>query len=183
MNIKSSKILIGVTGGIAAYKACSLVNLLLSEGADVKVMMTDSATKFVSPLTFQSLTNSPVFCDLWNSIDRNGIEHINIAHWPDLVIIVPATANTIAKISNGIADNFLTTVILALLPKIPVIIAPAMNTNMWQHPITQINIEKLKSLKNYKIIDPRSGILACRDEGSGKVPSNESILEVVKSIL
>jgi phosphopantothenoylcysteine decarboxylase/phosphopantothenate--cysteine ligase len=182
MKLKNTKILIGVTGGIAAYKICSLVTKLLSEGAEVRVMMTDSATKFVTPLTFQSLTNRPVYSDLWQTQDQNHIEHIEVAHWPDVVIVAPATANTIAKISNGIADNFLTTVVLALLPKTPVIIAPAMNTNMWQYTFTQNNIEKLKSLKNYTVLDPRNGILACRDEGAGKIPSNESIIEAINSL-
>ncbi len=182
MKLKNTKVLVGITGGVAAYKACSLVTTLLREGAEVMVMMTDSATKFVTPLTFQSLTNKPVYSDLWQSKDQNCVEHIKIAHWPDVVVIAPATANTIAKMVNGLADNFLTTVVLALLPKTPVIIAPAMNTNMWNHKTTQDNVEKLKSLNNYTVLNTRSGILACRDEGAGKIPSNESIIEAINKL-
>ncbi len=182
MNIKSSKILVGVTGGIAVYKTCSLITTLLKEGADIEVIMTESATKFVSPLTFQSLLNKPIHVNLWNSGNGDGINHINLAHWPDLLILVPATANTISKISLGIADNLLTTVLLALLPETPVLIAPAMNTNMWNNSIFKSNLEKLKSLKKFIILEPRSGVLACRDEGVGKIPSNESIIEAIRLI-
>ena len=182
MNIKSTKILVGVTGGIAVYKVCSLVTSLLKEGAEVRVVMTDSATKFVTPLTFQALTNKPVYHDLWNQYDQNSVEHIDIAHWPDVVILAPATANTISKLAHGIADNLLTTVMLALLPKTPVIVAPAMNTNMWNNLIINENVKKLKSLKNFTVLDPRSGVLACRDEGAGKIPSNESIVDAIKSL-
>jgi len=182
MNIKSSKILIGVTGGIAVYKVCSLATSLLKEGAEVRVVMTDSATKFVTPLTFQALTNKPVYHDLWNQHDQNSVEHIDLAHWPDVVVVAPATANTISKLAHGIADNLLTTVILALLPETPIVVAPAMNTNMWNNQVTIENIEKLKSFKNYTVMDPRSGVLACRDEGAGKIPTNESIIEAIKSL-
>lgn len=183
MKIKSSKILICVTGGIAVYKICTLVNFLIKEEAEVKVIMTEAATKFVSPLTFQSLTNKTVEYNLWDDSKYGNIEHIQLAHWPDIVIIAPATANTIAKIANGISDNLVTTVILALSNKIPVILAPAMNTNMWNNPITQKNLNEINILlKNFKIINPRKGILACRDEGLGKIPTNETIIEFIKEI-
>jgi phosphopantothenoylcysteine decarboxylase/phosphopantothenate--cysteine ligase len=182
MNIKSSKILIGVTGGIAAYKTCSLVTSLLREGADIEIVMTDAAKKFVTPLTFQSILNKPVYSDIWESDNETNIKHIKLAQWPDLVVIAPATANTISKISLGLADNLLSTIALALLPSTPVIIAPAMNTNMWINPSFVENLERLKRYKRYIIMEPRSGVLACRDEGVGKIPSTEEIIETIKKI-
>lgn len=180
-NLKNMKILVGVTGGIAAYKTCSLVNMLLKNGAEVRVIMTDSATKFVTPMTFQALTNHPVYTDLWNPIDQNVVEHISISHWPDVMVIAPATASTIAKFVHGIADNLLTTVILAAKPETKMVIAPAMNTHMWNNPITQSNIKLLKSNKNITIVEPRSGTLACRDEGVGKIAENNVIMEAIEN--
>lgn len=181
--MKNKKILVGVTGGIAAYKSCSLVNLFLKEGADVKVVMTEGATKFVAPLTFQSLTNHPVYADMWQTFNKEEVEHISLAKWADIVVLSPATANTIGKIAHGIADNLLTTIVMALPEETPVLIVPAMNTNMWENPITQKNVEVLLGYKKYKFIDPRKGVLACRDEGAGKVADNQDILEEAKKIL
>lgn len=183
MNFKNKKILVCVTGGIAAYKSCSLVNKLISLGAEVRVVMTDAATKFVSPLTFQTLTNQPVYTDIWTIQDPNSVEHISVSHWPDLIVISPATANTINKIASGIADNLLTTVILAKIQKTKVIMAPAMNTNMWENPITQQNLEKLRSLLHFVIVEPRSGVLSCRDEGKGKIADTDSILEEISKVI
>lgn len=181
--MKNKKILIGVTGGIAAYKACSLVNMFLKEGTDVKVIMTEGATKFVTPLTFQSLTNHPVYIDMWQAYSKEEVEHISLAKWANIMIVSPATANTIGKIANGIADNLLTTVIMALPKDTPVLIAPAMNTNMWENPIVQNNIESLKKDKKYSFMDAKEGILVCRTEGRGKIADNEDILEKTKKLL
>lgn len=182
MNLKNKKVLVGVTGGIAAYKACSLVNLFIKEDAEVRVMMTEAATKFVTPLTFQSLTNHPVYTDMWKPIDEHSVEHISLSHWPDAIIIAPATANTIAKIAYGIADNLLTTIVLAAKPDTKIIVAPAMNTFMWENDVTKRNIATIK--KDGKIIvDPREGVLACRDEGAGKIAENNMIVEAVKKVL
>jgi len=181
--MKNKKILVGVTGGIAAYKMCSLVNMFLKEGADVKVIMTEGATKFVTPLTFQSLTNHPVYTDMWQTYNKDEVEHISLAKWADIMIISPATANIIGKIAHGIADNLLTTVVMALPKEMPVLIIPAMNTNMWENPIVQKNVETLSEYKKYKFIDPRKGVLACRDEGSGKIADNKEILEETIRIL
>jgi phosphopantothenoylcysteine decarboxylase/phosphopantothenate--cysteine ligase len=175
-------ILIGITGGIAAYKACSLVTSLLKEGHDVKVIMTDSATKFVSPLTFQALTNHAVYTDMWNIQNPEEVEHISLAKWADVIVIAPATANTISKMVHGLADNLLTTVTLATPQKTPIIIAPAMNTQMWLNPITQGNIKKLEAMEKYRIINPREGKLACRDEGAGKIADIETILSEIKKV-
>ena len=181
--MKNKKILVGVTGGIAAYKTCSLVNMFLKEGADVKVVMTDGATKFVTPLTFQSLTNHPVYLDMWQTYNKEEVEHISLAQWADIMIISPATANIIGKIAQGIADNLLTTVVMALPKETPVLIAPAMNTNMWENPIVQKNVETLTKDKKYSFMETREGILVCRDEGSGKIAGNEDILKEAKKIL
>jgi phosphopantothenoylcysteine decarboxylase/phosphopantothenate--cysteine ligase len=183
MDIKNKKILIGVTGGIAAYKTCSLVNMFLKEGADVKVVMTEAATKFVAPLTFQSLTNHPVYVDMFDTYNKEEVEHISLAKWADIVIVSPATANTIGKIACGIANNLLTTVVMATPKETPVLIVPAMNTNMWENPITQRNIDMLGKDKKYNFVEPREGILACKDKGCGKIAGNEEILEEAKKIL
>ena len=181
--MKNKKILVGVTGGIAAYKTCSLVNMFLKEGADVKVVMTEGATKFVTPLTFQSLTNHPVYLDMWQTYNKEEVEHISLAKWADIVVISPATANIIGKIAHGIADNLLTTVVMALPKETPVLIVPAMNTNMWENPLVQKNVDTLKKDKKYSFMETRDGVLACRDEGSGKIADNEDIFKEAKKIL
>lgn len=182
--MKNKKILVGITGGIAVYKICSLINMFIKEGADVKVIMTEAAIKFVSPLTFQALTNHAVYSDMFEIINKEEVEHISLAKWADIFVLAPATANTIGKVANGILDNLLTTVIAALPQKIKVIIAPAMNSEMWKNPIVQENINKLGKQKNkYIFIEPRSGVLACRDEGIGKLAENKDIFDAVKSSL
>jgi phosphopantothenoylcysteine decarboxylase/phosphopantothenate--cysteine ligase len=181
--MKNKKILIGITGGIAAYKTCSLVNMLIKEGADVRVVMTEAATKFVSPLTFQSLTNHVVYSDMWQTYNKDEVEHISLAKWADIIIISPATANTIGKIALGLADNLLTTVVMATPKDTPILFIPAMNTNMWNNPLVQKNIETLLKDKKYTFMDPRKGVLACRDEGEGKIADNKDIFEKIKEIL
>jgi len=185
---KYNKILIGVTGGIAAYKVCSLINLFKKEGYEIKVIMTEAATKFVTPLTFQTLTGSPVYIDMLKNIDNTKVEHILLADWSDICVIAPATANTISKIALGIADDLLTTVIMALPLKTPVLIVPAMNVHMWENPIVQNNIESLKKYEagktnKYVFIPPRNGLLACGYEGAGKIAVPEDIFEKAKKIL
>ena len=182
--MKNKKILVGITGGIAAYKVCSLINMFFKEGADIKVVMTPAATEFVSSLTFQTLTNHAVYVDMFEIINKEEVEHISLANWADIMLIAPATANTIGKIAHGIADNLLTTIVMALPTKTPVVIAPAMNNRMWENPIVRKNIEILKGQKNkYIFIPPRKGVLACRYEGKGKIAENEDILVVVKKAL
>jgi phosphopantothenoylcysteine decarboxylase / phosphopantothenate---cysteine ligase len=180
--MKNKKILVGVTGGVAAYKICSLVNYFIKEGAEVKVIMTAAATKFVTPLTFASLTNNQVYVDMFSEV-KSEIEHVSLAQWADVFVLAPATANTIGKISLGLADNLLTTVVMALPAKTKVIIVPAMNTEMWLNPIVQNNVSVLKKQGKYKFIDPRAGTLACRLDGQGKIASNEDIFEFVKNNL
>lgn len=183
MSLKTKKILVGVTGGIAAYKTCSLVNSLISQGAEVRVVMTNNAKQFVTPLTFQALTNHPVYDDLWSSVDSHTVEHISLSHWADVIVISPATANTIGKMAMGLADNLLTTIVLASLPDVKVLVAPAMNTNMWDNKLVQKNIKTLEDTGKFFFVEPRSGVLACRDEGKGKIAEVDDILEqVVKMV-
>lgn len=179
--LKDKKILIGITGCIGVYKICSLVNHLKKEDAIVKVIMTEAATKFVTPLTFQTLTNSLVYLDTFDAKEKTKVEHIFLADWCDILLLAPATANTIAKIAHGICDNLLTTIISALQPQIKVLVAPAMNCHMWENPLTQQNIKILESIKfkkkeKYRIIGPAYGNLACGYTGEGKIIDNKILL-------
>jgi phosphopantothenoylcysteine decarboxylase/phosphopantothenate--cysteine ligase len=177
------KVLLGVTGGIAAYKAAELVRLLQQQGIDVQVAMTASAEEFIRPLTFAALTGHPVLGSLWqpNPADSNGdaefaIEHVAVAQQIDALVIAPCTANTLAKLAHGLADDLLSTVYLAT--KAPVLIAPAMNVNMWNHPATQANVRTLEQ-RGAQIIAPDSGYLACGMTGGGRLAELESIADAV----
>ncbi|QUH31331.1 bifunctional phosphopantothenoylcysteine decarboxylase/phosphopantothenate--cysteine ligase CoaBC [Vallitalea guaymasensis] len=174
--LKGKTIVIGVSGGIAVYKVCDLVSKLKKLNADVHVIMTESATEFVAPLTFESLSLQPVIVDMFAKIVKWDIEHIALAKAADLFLVAPATANIIGKIANGIADDMLSTTIMAT--KAPKIIAPAMNTNMYENPIVQDNIKKLKNY-GYKFIKPDSGRLACGDLGIGKLANVDTIIESI----
>lgn len=173
-------ILIGVTGGIAAYKAVEVVNALTKKGHDVHVIMTRSAQEFVRPLTFQTLSGNPVVTDMFAENDAAHIWHIELAKQADVCAIVPATANIIAKLAHGIADNMLSTT--ALVVRCPFIIAPAMNTRMYEHAMVQENMAKLKK-HGYIVLDTNSGLLACRDEGKGKLLAWEKIVEAIERAL
>ena len=173
-------IILGITAGVAIYKSCSLARALIKQGHLVKVVMTPNAAKLISPILFESLTGEKVYVEMFQAQREYSIEHIGLAKWADLVLVVPASANTIAKLANGICDNLLTTLILALAKKTPVIIACAMNTNMWDNPITQRNLTLLKKTVNYKIINPAKGDLACGDKGQGALAALEDILKEIK---
>lgn len=170
-------ILIGVTGGIAAYKTCDIVSRLKKEGFDIDVIMTKHAQEFVSPLTFQTLSGNKTVTDMFESPTRWDVEHIELAKKAELVLIAPATANIIAKLAYGIADDMLSTTVMAT--KAEVILAPAMNTAMYENPIVQENIKRLKE-RGYLFIDPASGLLACGDVGAGKMETPERIVDIVK---
>lgn len=178
--LKNKTIVLGVSGGIAAYKACDVVSKLKKLGANVHVIMTKSSVEFVSPLTFQSLSQNYVVSDMFEEPRTWEVEHISLAKKADLFLIVPATANVIGKIANGISDDMLTTTVMAT--RAPVLIAPAMNTNMYENPIVQRNIENLKGL-GYRFIEPDSGRLACGDTGKGKLSTPEVIVDEVVSLL
>ncbi|MBX0320023.1 MULTISPECIES: bifunctional phosphopantothenoylcysteine decarboxylase/phosphopantothenate--cysteine ligase CoaBC [Shouchella] len=178
--LKNKTIVVGVSGGIAAFKTAALVSKLTQAGANVYVVMTEAATKFVTPLTFQALSRNPVYTDTFTEPDATKIAHIDIADQADLVLIAPASANTIAKLAAGIADNMLTTLVLAT--KAPVALAPAMNVNMYEHPSVQENMEKLRSY-HYQLIEPGAGYLACGWVGKGRMAEPEQLLELVDTLL
>ncbi|NLC55558.1 MAG: phosphopantothenoylcysteine decarboxylase [Armatimonadetes bacterium] len=172
-------VMVGVTGGIAAYKACELVRLLRRDEHAVRVVMTANAQRFVTSLTFEALSNNPVATDMWAEGHQYYVEHIEIAKWADVAAIAPATANFIGKVANGIADDLLTTIVMALPAPTPVVIAPAMNTQMWLNPIVQRNIEYLRSLGKYQFVLPRVAKLACGDTGAGALAAPEEIVRQV----
>lgn len=174
--LKNKKILLGVTGGIAAYKSCELIRLYQKQGADVKVIMSEAATKFVAPLTFAALSHHEVEITMFD----DSIKHIELAQWADILVIVPATANTIAKIACGIADNLLTNIILAAT--CPKLVAPAMNVNMYENAATRKNIHKLVQL-GIQTIGPDSGYQACGDMGKGRLAALDQILDATVKIL
>lgn len=172
------KVLLCVSGGIAAYKAVQLTSKLTQNGFDVKVMMTGNASKFVTPLSFQAISRNDVYTDTFDEKDPAKIAHIDLADWPDVIIIAPATANIIGKLANGIADDMVSTTLLAT--EKPVFIAPAMNVHMYNHPVVQENIARLKSF-GYHFIEPSEGYLACGYVGKGRLEEPEIIVEHVKT--
>ena len=177
---KGLNIVIGITGGIAAYKACGIVSYLKNQGANVDVIMTKNATEFITPLTLETLSGNKVITDMFSRPDYMDVKHISLANKADLFLIIPATANIIGKVANGIADDMLSTTIMAT--KAPVIFAPAMNNNMYLNPIVQQNIKKLE-MYGYKFIEPTVGHLACGYEAKGKLPKNEEIIENIKKLI
>lgn len=170
-------VVLGVTGGIAAFKMASVASALRKRGCDVHVIMTKNATEFISPLTFETLTNNRCIVDTFDRDFKFEVTHISLAKAADLIMVAPATANVIAKMANGIADDMLTTVVLAARCK--KIVAPAMNTAMLENPITQDNLSKLKHY-GFKIIDSEVGLLACKDVGAGKLPEPETLVEEIE---
>jgi len=180
------KVTVGVSGGIAAYKAAELVRALQKHALDVHVVMTEAAQHFVQPLTFAALSGHKVISSMWEAPEEPGgdaassIEHMDAAQTTDALVVAPATANILAKFANGIADDFLSTLYLATTA--PVIVAPAMNVNMWQHAATQANLETLAN-RNVRIVSPESGYLACGMTGAGRLAETEAIVEAVLSVL
>ncbi|HEX7570827.1 MAG TPA: flavoprotein [Verrucomicrobiae bacterium] len=178
----AKKIILGVTGSIAAHKAADLASLLTKAKCDVRVVMTADAQKFVTPLPFKTLTRNPVVTGLYDEVENWQPTHIPLADEADLLLIAPATANVIAKLAHGIADDALTCIALALNPKAKILIAPAMNGKMWQHPATQANVKILKS-RGAEFIGPDEGMLSCGYEGIGRLWPVEKIAERVQKIL
>lgn len=174
--LKDKNIIVGVTGGIAVYKVVDVVSRLKKQKANVEVIMTGNATKFVSPLTFQTLSQNQVYVDMFKEPRNYDVEHISLAEKADLFLVAPGTANVIGKIANGIADDFLTTTVMATKSK--VIFAPAMNTNMYLNPIVQKNISYLKEL-GYEFIKPGIGLLACQTYGEGRMAEPIDIIEYI----
>jgi phosphopantothenoylcysteine decarboxylase/phosphopantothenate--cysteine ligase len=178
--LKGKKIALGVTGGIAAYKAVALTSKLTQAGADVRVIMTDAATKLITPLTFKEISGNPVAVDMWSGNAEFHVEHIAMVKWADLFVVAPATANIIGKMAHGIADDLLSTTLLACNK--PIIICPAMNTVMLEQPIVQKNLQWLAST-GVQIMEPGSGNLACGTSGKGRLPEPEEILAYVDNFL
>lgn len=176
---REKHILVGITGSIAAYKGAEVVSRLVQLGARVRVIMTPAAQKFVSPLTFQTLTGNSVLTDMFSG-DYGRVAHVSLASEVDLVIIAPATAQTIARLANGLADELLSATVLAA--KAPVLVAPAMNRNMYTHPAVRENLQKLTSL-GYHVIAPEEGWLACGEVGPGRLPAPEIIVEQAARLL
>ena len=172
-------ILIGVTGGIAAYKSAGIVSLLKKKGYNVKVVMTENATKIIGPLTLETLSRNRIYVDMWDSNPHYEVEHISLADWADVVLIAPATYNIIGKVANGIADDMLTTVISAVSVRKPVFFALAMNVNMYENPILKENIDKLKSF-GYRFIDAKEGLLACNYSAKGRMSEPEDIVDEIE---
>ncbi len=178
--LNGKSILLGISGGIAAYKAAELVRLLVKDGANVHVVMTVNAQNFIAPLTLQTLSGNPVGTDLFNREYESRIGHIRLARTPDLVILAPATANLIAKMAGGIADDYLSTILLATTA--PVLVCPAMNASMYEHPATQRNLDSLRAFK-YHILGPEVGELACKEEGAGRLVDLSLIVETARRLL
>ncbi len=178
--LQGKTIVLGVSGGIAAYKAVELLRLLTKGGADVHVIMTQNAREFVTPLTFQTLSGNPVNTELFSLYQEQEIGHISLADRADLFVLAPATANLIGKIAQGLADDLLTTSVMAT--KAPVLVVPAMNTNMYENPIYQRN-ERFLSEQGYQILEPASGALACGWNGKGKLPDPEVIFAAARAML
>jgi phosphopantothenoylcysteine decarboxylase / phosphopantothenate---cysteine ligase len=174
--LKGKNILIGVTGGIAAYKTATIIRLLVKDGANVKVIMTDHAKEFITPLTLSTLSKNPVFTEFFNPENGDWNSHVDLGLWANLFLIAPATANTIAKMANGVADNLLITTYLSA--RCPIFVAPSMDMDMLNHPATTINIETLKAFGNY-ILEPAIGELASGLSGKGRMAEPE---EIVKEI-
>ena len=178
--LANKTVILGITGGIAAYKAAEIASQLTQAGARVDTVMTEAATRFITPLTLRNITGRPVVTDMFELASEYSVEHIALAEAADLVLIAPATANTIAKLAHGIADNMLCCVVLATLA--PVVVAPAMNDNMYKNSITQENIAKLKK-RGFTIIEPGEGRLASGKTGRGRLAEIPGIIEITEEVL
>lgn len=176
----NKKILLGVTGGIAAFKSADLTHKLRHAGAEVKVVMTSGACEFVTPLTFQALSGNKVYTEVFDTESQTGMEHIDLARWADIILIAPATANCIAKLAQGLADDLLST--LCLATNKPIFVAPAMNQQMWNNSITQANLVTLRH-HNFRILGPAEGIQACGDVGPGRMLEVDDLIEHLSAFI
>ena len=176
MNLKGKTVVLAVTGSIAAYKIANLASMLKKMACDVHVLMTRNATNFINPITFETLTGNKCLVDTFDRNFQFNVEHVSLAKMADVVLVAPASANVIGKLANGIADDMLTTTVMACRCK--VIVSPAMNTNMYHNPIVQDNLDKLRRF-DYEVIAPAKGYLACGDVGDGKMPSETELLEYI----
>ena len=178
--LAGKQIVLGIGGGIAAYKCCELTRLLVKAGAGVHVVLTKAGAQFVTPLTLQTLSGNPVYTDMFSLIEEREIGHVSLADRADLLLVAPATADLIAKAACGICDDLLTTILCAT--QAPVVFAPSMNVHMWENPITQENVARLKTFGR-RFIEPDSGELACGYEGKGRLPDSEAIMKELQKFL
>jgi phosphopantothenoylcysteine decarboxylase/phosphopantothenate--cysteine ligase len=178
-NLESTNILLGVSGGVAAYKAVDLASRLTAQGSKVKTVMTENACRLVGPKSFEAVTASAVYTDMWANTEDFKISHIALVDWADIVVVAPATANIIGKAANGICDDLLSTTLCTCWNR-PTLLAPAMNSNMWENPVVQANIEKLKQI-GFEIVGPAVGRLACGTEGIGRMAEPQDILDAIDS--
>lgn len=182
--LKNLNILLGVSGGIAAYKAVDLASKLTAAGAKVKTVMTENACRFVAPKSFETVTCSSVFTTLWSTPQEYKTSHIALLDWANIIVVAPATADIIGKVANGICDDFLSTTLCACWPLIKTgsaLLAPAMNKNMWENPMVQRNAETLKKM-GFQLVGPVTGRLACGEEGMGRMAEPQDILKVIVEI-
>ena len=179
--MREKRILLGVSGGIAAYKAAELARMLRREGAEVRVVMTGAATEFVTPLTFEALTGNPVSIDMFGPRRESAHEHIDLARWAHTFVVAPATADVIAKLALGLADDLLSTTALALCQPegAALVVAPAMNSRMWKHPAVQANVETLRS-RGAVVVGPVEGELSCGETGVGRMAEPAEIVEAIR---
>jgi phosphopantothenoylcysteine synthetase/decarboxylase len=181
--LSDRRVAVALSGGIACYKTATLVSRLVQQGADVRVLMTDAATHFVGPLTFQSLSGKPVLTSVWQSDDHPDSQHVGVARWCELMVIAPATADLIAKLAHGLTGDVVTLVACALPSDTTLLVAPSMNADMWANPIVQKNVATLKTLPNAQLIGPDDGWQACRTEGAGRMSEPDNILEAIAKSL
>lgn len=181
--MKDREIILCVTGGIAIYKACDLASKLRQRGAGVTVAMTDAAMKMVSPITFEAVTGRQVAVTLWPQPGTRPLDHISLADRAHLVVVAPATANFIGKAANGISDDVVTTTVMTCATRVPVVVAPAMNTSMWQNPVVQKNVKTLRETLGWHIVGPGEGWLACGTTGPGRMSEVEEIISAIEKAL
>jgi phosphopantothenoylcysteine decarboxylase/phosphopantothenate--cysteine ligase len=181
--LSGKRVLVGVTGGIAAYKTCTVVSRLAQAGAHVTVLMTPAATKFVTPLTFQALSGNPVYTSAWEHIESNDLQHISLASGADLALVAPCTMDCMARLALGLTDDVVTLVLSAVdRRRTPVLLAPAMNAVMWAQPSTQRNLETLRG-DGFRIVGPGTGWQACRTVGTGRMAEPEELLQAIVETL
>ena len=183
MDIRGKHIIVGVSGGIAAYKIPELIRLLVKQGAEVRVTVTRHALEFVTELTLQTVSGHKVYSDVFGAINEHATEHISLPEWADIMIVAPATANVLGKFAAGIADDALTTTFSSCAARKPIVLAPAMNDKMWENPATQNAIRTLRSWLGIHVIEPAEGVLACGTSGKGRMPEVEVLAEQVKAAL
>jgi len=182
-DLSHQRIAVALAGGIACYKTATLVSRLAQRGAEVRVLMTEAATQFVAPLTFQSLSGHTVLTSIWQTDDHPDSQHVGLARWCDLLVIAPATANLIAKLAHGQCDDIVSLVTTAVPRQTPVLVAPAMNADMWANPVVQRNAQTLRDPLGYQLVGPEEGWQACRTRGAGRMSEPDTILDAATALL